>query len=56
MTDRFSPAHLETWRRDGVVLIPEFFTPAEVAAVTADFRQVFDRGGAEAALVKRKDG
>jgi hypothetical protein len=56
MTDRFSPAHLETWRRDGVVLIPEFFTANEVAAVTADFRQVFDRGGAEAALVKRKDG
>jgi hypothetical protein len=56
MTDRFSPAHLETWRRDGVVLIPEFFTEGEVAAVTADFRQVFDRGGAEAALVKRKDG
>ena len=24
--------------------------------MTADFRQVFDRGGAEAALVKRKDG
>jgi len=56
MTDRFSPAHIETWRRDGVVLIPEFFTPGEVAAVTADFRQVFDRAGADEAMVKRKQG
>ena len=53
---RFSPAHLDTWRRDGVVLIPEFFTQGEVAAVTEDFRQVFDRGGADEAMVKRKDG
>lgn len=53
---RFSPAQLETWRRDGVVVIEDFFTPEEVAAVTADFRQVFDRAGADEAMVKRKEG
>ena len=37
MQSRYTLTHLETWRRDGVVLIPDFFTPEEVAAVTADF-------------------
>jgi len=56
MTSRFSQDQIATWRRDGVVVIPDFFTPDEVTAVTADFQQVFDRSGADAALVKRKDG
>jgi hypothetical protein len=56
MTLRHSPAHIDAWRRNGVVVIPDFFTAAEVAAVTADYRQVFDRTGADEALVKRKDG
>ena len=56
MTSRFTQDQIATWRRDGVVIIPDFFTPEEVAAVTADFRQVFDRTGADEALVKRKDG
>jgi hypothetical protein len=56
MKARFTPDHLATWRRDGVVLIPDFFTPAEVAAVTADFRQVFDRSGADAPMVRKKEG
>jgi hypothetical protein len=56
MPDRYTPADIETWRRDGVVLIPGFFTPQEVAAVRADFQTVFDRTGADEALVKRKDG
>jgi len=54
---RFSEAHLETWRRDGAVLIEDFFTHEEVAAVTEDFVTVFGRtGGAEEAMVKRKPG
>jgi len=56
MTARFTAEHLDTWRRDGVVLIPDFFTPAEVAAVTADFQQVFDRDGADAPMVRKKQG
>jgi len=54
---RFTQAHLDTWRRDGAVLIESFFTPEEVTAVAADFAAVFGRtAGAEAALVKRKPG
>jgi hypothetical protein len=57
MTDRFGPEHLETWRRDGAVLIRDFFTPGEVAAVRADFETVFGPGPDEAAaLVKTREG
>ncbi|HEY1710151.1 MAG TPA: phytanoyl-CoA dioxygenase family protein [Rhizomicrobium sp.] len=54
---RFRPEHIETWRRDGAVLIPGFFEPEEVAAVQADFETVFGRtqGGAEA-VSKKTDG
>ncbi len=56
MTQRFTKDHVETWRRDGVVLIPNFFTPEETAAVQADFRAVFDRDGADQPMVKKKEG
>lgn len=56
MKSRFTQEHIDTWRRDGAVLIPNFFTRAEVAAVQRDYRRVFDRKGAEAAMVKKKDG
>jgi hypothetical protein len=57
MDKRFRTEHVETWRRDGCVLIPNFFTGEEVAAVSADFDVVFGRarGGAEP-LNKKKDG
>lgn len=57
MQDRFTDAHLDTWRREGGVVIENFFTPEEVKAVVADFEQVFGRtGGAEEALEKKQDG
>jgi hypothetical protein len=57
MQDRFTTDHLETWRREGGVLIERFFTPEEVAAVVADFEQVFGRAeGAHAAMNKKNDG
>ncbi len=53
--DRFGPEHLESWRHDGVALIPDFFTRDEVAAVHADFEKVFGRsaGGTEALNMKK---
>lgn len=57
MGTRFTDGHLDTWRREGVALIPGFFTGDEVAAVVADFETVF--GAAEragAALVAKKPG
>ena len=57
MSDRFTPEHLEAWRREGAALIENFFTAEEVAAVSADFEQVFERSeGAAAPLVTRVDG
>ncbi len=53
--DRFTQAHVDAWRSDGAVLIENFFTPEEVAAVRADFQTVFGRldGGNEAVDTKR---
>jgi hypothetical protein len=57
MSPRFRPDHIDTWRRDGAVLIPDFFEPAEVAVVRADFDRVFGRTeGAADAVNKKADG
>jgi hypothetical protein len=54
---RFTADDIETWRRDGAAVIPDFFTPEEVAAVVADFEAVFGRtAGGDEALNKKKDG
>ena len=41
LTVRHTPSQLQQWRSEGGVLIESFFTPDEVAAVVADFAQVF---------------
>ena len=43
MSNRFTDVHIDQWRRDGGVLIEQFFTADEVAAVRQDFEQVFGR-------------
>jgi hypothetical protein len=57
MRQRFTDEHLASWRRDGGVLINNFFTDEEVAAVAADFETVFaGKSGADAPLEKKRDG
>ncbi len=57
MTARFTAQHIEDWRNHGVARVERFFRPDEVAAVRADFEQVFRRSeGADAPLVKKRDG
>jgi hypothetical protein len=57
MDERFRPEQVDAWRGDGCVLIPNFFTNEEVAAVRADFELVFGRArGAAEPLNKKKDG
>src|SRR5689334_15508407 len=57
MKERFTHEHVETWRRDGCVLIKNFFTADEVAGVCADFATVFGRvAGAAEAMQKKKPG
>lgn len=55
MSDRFTASEVETWRREGGVLIPGFFTPDEVAAVYADFEAVYGypEGLGEAPNIKK---
>jgi hypothetical protein len=55
--DRFTAEDLDIWRREGAVVLSEFFTPEEVAAVRADFEAVFGRPDEAAdALNKKKPG
>jgi hypothetical protein len=55
--ERFEQADLEAWRTDGVALMRDFFSPAEVAAVCTDFETVFGRvAGADQPLIKKKPG
>jgi hypothetical protein len=54
---RFSDADVETWEREGICVLQNFFTPEECAAVRSDFDTVFGRAdGAEEGLAKRKEG
>lgn len=43
MEERFSDAHLQTWARDGAVLIPDFFTNQEIADIQRDIELVYPR-------------
>jgi hypothetical protein len=57
LAHRFRPQDVEAWRREGVTVIPGFFTPEETAAVVADFETAFGRAeGAGEALDRKPDG
>jgi hypothetical protein len=56
LVQRFNAEHLETWRRDGVTMIRDLFTPEEVAAVVADFEIVFGRTAGAAEAMNKKKG
>lgn len=51
LDQRFSSADVETWRREGIVLLRDAFTPEECAAVRADFEVVFNRPDPEATAI-----
>ncbi|HLK25063.1 MAG TPA: phytanoyl-CoA dioxygenase family protein [Caulobacteraceae bacterium] len=57
MPERFTSAHIDAWRRDGGLVIDNFFTAEEVAAVQADYLDVFGRAqGAGEAMDRKKSG
>lgn len=57
MHPRFTGEHLDAWRRDGALVIEDFFTADEVRAVAADFDQLFAAcAPALAPLVRRGPG
>lgn len=52
---RFTQQDIETWRREGVTRITDFFTADEVSAVCADFEKVYGRvAGADQGLDRKK--
>lgn len=53
---RFTAEDVETWRRDGIALLRDFFTADEVAAVQADFERKYGRKGGGSALDKKAPG
>ena len=53
---RFRPEDVDTWRREGAVVLEKFFTPEEVKAVVADFETVFGRTGGGGEALDKKDG
>ena len=57
MTIRFSDAHVDTWRKEGAVVVPKFFNDKEIGDVIQDFETIFPGRKAEAkALNKKKKG
>ena len=41
MTIRFSDAHVDTWRKEGAVVVPKFFNDQEIKDVIKDFEIIF---------------
>ena len=41
MTNRFTNEHVEVWRKEGAVVVPEFFKDKEIEKVTEDFEFIF---------------
>ena len=57
MTKRFTDAHVDTWRKEGAVVVPKFFNDKEIGDVIQDFETIFPGRKAEAkALNKKKKG
>ena len=57
MTIRFTDAHVDTWRKEGAVVVPEFFNDKEIKDVTKDFEIIFPgRKAEDKVLDKKKKG
>ena len=46
MSARYQQQHIETWRNDGAVVLPNFFAPDEIAPVYADYARLYGYEGA----------
>ena len=41
MTERIKEQQIELWRKEGAVVVPEFFESEEIDAVVKDFQVIF---------------
>ncbi len=57
MANRFTEAQVDTWRKEGAVVVPEFFNDKEIKDVAKDFEIIFPgRKAKDTALNKKKKG
>ena len=54
MTIRFTDAHVDMWRKEGAVMVPEFFNDKEIKDVTKDFEIIFPGRKAEDKAMNKK--
>ena len=46
MSARYQQQHIETWHKDGAVVIPNFFAPDEIAPIHTDYARLYGSEGA----------
>ena len=57
MTERIEEEHIELWRKEGAVVVPEFFKREEIDAVVEDFQIIFpDRQTAAGPIDNKEKG
>ena len=54
MTNRFTNEHIEAWRKEGAVVVPEFFKDKEIEEVAEDFEIIFPGRKTEAEALNKK--
>ena len=54
MSIRFTDDHVDTWRKEGAVVVPEFFNDKEIEFVIQDFETIFPGRKAEAKGLNHK--
>ena len=54
MTNRFTNEHIEVWRKQGAVVVPDFFKDKEIVKVAEDFEIIFPGRKAEAEALNKK--
>ena len=54
MTNRFTNEHIEAWRKEGAVVVPEFFKDKEIEEVAGDFEIIFPGRKTEAEALNKK--
>ena len=53
MTNRFTNEHIKAWRKEGAVVVPEFFKDKEIEEVAEDFEIIFPDRRAEAEALNK---
>jgi len=43
--DRFTQAHIDQWRQEGFVIIPDFFSTQEIAPIVTDYERMYGKKG-----------